>query len=44
MLEIYDNIKEQYTDNRLKLENIHKNEIKIILGGKNDNTNSSRKT
>ena len=29
MLEIYDNIKEQYTDNRLKLENIHKNEIKI---------------
>ncbi len=28
-LEIYDNIKEQYTDNRLKLENIHKNEIKI---------------
>ena len=29
MLEIYDNIKEQYTDNRLKLEKIHKNEIKI---------------
>ena len=29
MLEIYENIKEEYTNNRLKLENIHKNEINI---------------
>ncbi len=29
MLEIYEDIKEQYANNRLKLESIHKNEIKI---------------
>ena len=29
MLEIYENKKDEYTNNRLKLENIHKNEINI---------------